>query len=591
MTLAVVGDNDAVRTPPHSHEAERAVLGAVLVLGESALHELDALAVDDLLNPGHREILGTMRALRERGAAVDVLTLGEELRARGVLGKFEGGLAYLAALPSDAPVANVAHHVGIVRKLAGHRRLIALGAEIASSHAADDLAQLLEAAQRRLGDIAAATAPRAKLAALAITAGDEWLTDTLPPREHLLTDRRTNKGAVDRKGTWLFGGRGGAGKGFAVLDLTLAVVTGGDWYGLAASRRGRVLSLTAEDEADDLRRRLKLIADARYPGVTLGDRLVILPLRGRGLSFVAHDRTTGRYSQDVGLDQVLAVVAGERERTRQPFDLVVVDPIARFASVTLDTDSAAATAFIDGCDRLSEAAGGLVLATTHTNKTSRAADKGAAEATDIRGSSALSDGARGVIQLLPEVDPSTKKKTGIVVLSITKGNHVRWWDDIVLRQGDDGLLAPVDEVDRAIAVAERKSRTPERKQADRQARALEQIAGDALVVRHIMAEGYTGRLRLAVQSRLGCGQPRADVAIARVKDEDRVRVSSGVPTRTLETPQDTGCLDELCERETPPYPPGARDTGTPVVSGSGTGVPETPQDTAGHRDTEPGGSQ
>ena len=127
-----------------------------------------------------------------------------------------------------------------------------------------------------------------------------------------------------------------------------------------------------------------------------------------------------------------------------------MDPISRFAGVSVDKDSAAATALVDALDRLSDAAGGLVLGVAHTNKLSRAADKGAAEAADVRGSSGLIDGPRGAIQLVPETDKVTKRPTGRAILSMTKGNHVARWADIILRRGDGGVLEPVDEVERAI---------------------------------------------------------------------------------------------------------------------------------------------
>jgi hypothetical protein len=429
------------------------------------------------------------------------------------------------------------------------------------------------------------------LRSLSVTVTDEWLTDPLPPREHLLTDRRTGLGAVDKTGTWLFAGAGGVGKSYAAADLTLAVGAGGSWYGLDTSGRpGRVLMIVAEDTADDIRRRINRIADRRYPDANIERRIVILPLRGRAFAFVQREQFTGSYLPGEGLRDVIAYVEVDRETSGSPIDLVIVDPAARISGVSLDKDSAAATAFIDALDRLSAAAGGLVLAVAHTNKTSRAADKGAAEATDVRGSSGLSDGARGVIHLVPEVDVRTKKRTGRAILSITKGNHVARWSDIVLLQGAGGVLEPLDEVDRAIWEAQRSKPAGDDKQAARDARALAQIAADARVVRQIMADGYTGRLRSAVQSRIGCGQPRADLAIARVRNEDaRVPVSRGVSEGAREDTRTPAVSQREVVRETP-HTPRHQDTGTPEVSGPGPLVsPRTRQgteDTAGHRDDE-----
>jgi RecA-family ATPase len=400
--------------------------------------------------------------------------------------------------------------------------------------------------------------PGSKLRSLAIAVTDEWLRTPLPPREHLLTDRRTGLGAVDKSGTFLFAGAGGGGKSYATGDLALAVATGRAWYDLGTSgRSGRVLMLVAEDEADDLRRRLKRIADRRYPDAAVGNRIVILPLRGRMVSFVQQDRLTGAYGQGEGLRDLIDYVEAEREVSNAPFDLVIVDPISRFAGVSLDKDSAAATAFIDALDRLSDAAGGLVLGVAHTNKLSRASDKGAAEAADVRGSSGLIDGPRGVIQLAPEVDKHTKKPTGLVILSATKGNHVARWNDIVLRRGEGGVLEPLDEVDRALFEAQRKGQAPAGRQAaresesnarkdrqatakvDRAARARAETRArkdaeaeaDVLVVRQIMASGTAGRLRDLVRAQLHCGADRADALIA--------RASASVPRASDQNPPHT----------------------------------------------------
>ncbi|HVV50497.1 MAG TPA: DnaB-like helicase N-terminal domain-containing protein [Polyangia bacterium] len=586
MSLAVVGDNDVARTPPHNIEAEKSVLGAIFIK-PAALDEVSGdLQVDDFFLPAHREIYETMRELVDRGHPIDYVAVADQLSARGVLSKLEGGESYLLALANAVPTAeNAQHYARLVREKAGRRRAIALAAELSSrAYGTDDLAEVLEEGRARLADLATAAAPRVPmLAACAVTVTDEWLTESLSPHEHLLTDVRTGLGALDKTGTWLFAGAGGAGKSYATVDLALAVATGRAWYCLATSGRpGRVLMLVAEDVADDVRRRMKRVADRRYLDASVQNRIVVLPLRGQSLAFVNREQFTGNYIPGAGLRDVIAFVEAEREAAGAPFALVILDPLARLAGVSLDKDSAAATAIIDACDRLSDAAGGLVLVAAHTNKVSRSAEKRVAESADVRGSTGLIDGARGVLQLMPEVEADTKEPTGRSILSITKANHVARWADIVLLRGDSGVLEPLDEVDRAIWEAERKKPAADGKQAAREARALAQIAADALVVRQVMADGYTGRLRTAVQARIGCGQPRADLAIARVKDEDsRVLVSRGVLAGTPQDTQDTAAgsvSPQSGERDIPPYPPGARDTGTPAVAGAPVSL-GTPQDT------------
>lgn len=122
------------RLPPHSLEAEKVTLGAVLLSHNGdALDALDSLRDDDFFLPGHRDIIQSMRALRAKGRSVEIIGLGDELRLKGALPQLEGGEAYLVALASavntmDAQILE--HNAKIVREKAVLRGLIALGTEI-----------------------------------------------------------------------------------------------------------------------------------------------------------------------------------------------------------------------------------------------------------------------------------------------------------------------------------------------------------------------------------------------------------------------------------------------------------------------------
>jgi len=167
------------RPQPNSVEAERAVLGAVMLEGAGSLRDLDELAIDDLMTPAHREILAAMRDLRARGVAVDLVTLEVEMRARGQLGRLDGGAAYLSALPGDAPCANLEHHVAIVRDLAARRRLIAAGADLASrAHGGDDPAEIIDETRAQLARIGSGRADVEIATISEITAAE---TEPLPP--------------------------------------------------------------------------------------------------------------------------------------------------------------------------------------------------------------------------------------------------------------------------------------------------------------------------------------------------------------------------------------------------------------------------
>lgn len=331
------------------------------------------------------------------------------------------------------------------------------------------------------------------------TATPAWITEALPPREHLLVDARTGRGAMDRTGVWLFAGAGGAGKSYATIDLALAVISGGTWLDTFATRApGRVLILAAEDSTDDIRRRAHAIGAARQIDATCMPRLGILPLVSSVTSLVARVGDVYVASEDTtSLCAQLAV--GE------PYDLVVVDPYGRIAGVCVDADNAAAAATISALAAIASTARGLVLGVTHTSLRARiAARAGAAEgATGVRGATGQTDYARGVIRIEHEEDA--------IYLSLAKANHVAPWERVALRRGDHGELVRVDPGDLPRPIDRAAARESERRERDR----LDDVAARTALGEHPGASHRT--LRSLVMAARACGKDRADSALERVR--------------------------------------------------------------------------
>jgi len=143
-----------IRSPPHSLEAEKAALGAVLI-SQHALDSLGHLAVDDFFSVQHREIFEAMRHLAGAGHPVELVLLEEELRARGILAKLQGGAAYLITCANACATSEHASHYGrIVAEKAQLRRMIALCADVSSRAYGDaDPQELLATLRERTGDI------------------------------------------------------------------------------------------------------------------------------------------------------------------------------------------------------------------------------------------------------------------------------------------------------------------------------------------------------------------------------------------------------------------------------------------------------
>ena len=118
------GGRTVSRVPPNDLDAERAVLGSVMIDNEAAYIALEDLDADDFYHPGHRTLFAAMVSLTTSNQPVDAVTLSAELRGAGTLDQV-GGLSFLAELGEAVPTAaNVKHYAEIVAKKSRARRLI-----------------------------------------------------------------------------------------------------------------------------------------------------------------------------------------------------------------------------------------------------------------------------------------------------------------------------------------------------------------------------------------------------------------------------------------------------------------------------------
>ncbi len=141
---------------PHNPEAERTVLGAVLVDNSAFNSAAEILTRDDFYREAHRRIFEAMAALAEKSQPIDLVTLKDEL-GRGASLEAVGGPAYLASLASGVPrVTSVEQWSRIIKEKAVLRNLIHASNRIAQScyEAEEDAAFLLDRAEKAIFDIA-----------------------------------------------------------------------------------------------------------------------------------------------------------------------------------------------------------------------------------------------------------------------------------------------------------------------------------------------------------------------------------------------------------------------------------------------------
>jgi len=112
------------RPLPHNLDAERSVLGAILLENHALNAAIEKLKSEDFFLDQHRRIFERMIELGEAQHAIDLVTLTEELHRRGELDA-SGGAAYLAQLVDGVPrIVNVDHYARIVKEKAVLRNLI-----------------------------------------------------------------------------------------------------------------------------------------------------------------------------------------------------------------------------------------------------------------------------------------------------------------------------------------------------------------------------------------------------------------------------------------------------------------------------------
>jgi replicative DNA helicase len=146
----------ADRTLPHSLDAERSVLGAILVHNDAFDAAVEVLAPADFFRDAHRRIFEKMITLQERGSAIDYVTLKEELGRCGEVEEI-GGPAYIASLVDGVPHStNVEAYARIVKEKATLRHMIyAANKILGNAYDADEDANvLLDQAEHAIFSIA-----------------------------------------------------------------------------------------------------------------------------------------------------------------------------------------------------------------------------------------------------------------------------------------------------------------------------------------------------------------------------------------------------------------------------------------------------
>ncbi len=142
--------------PPADLEAERAVLGAILIDPVALLSVMERLEEQDFYLDQHRIVYGACLGLQQKGRAVDLLTVTNHLREEGLLERVGGAVAVSALVDALPDIANVGHYADIVLDKAVKRRLMHAARSILDVCAVDsgEAKSAVEQAQKVVYEIA-----------------------------------------------------------------------------------------------------------------------------------------------------------------------------------------------------------------------------------------------------------------------------------------------------------------------------------------------------------------------------------------------------------------------------------------------------
>src|SRR5438445_6064544 len=153
---AVQLDTVLDRPLPQNPDAERAVLGSILINNNAFYRVVGLIDTEDFFKDAHRSTFATMRALAEQSREIDTLTLKDELGKRAQLEQV-GGAAYISSLSDGIPdIANVERYARIVKEKSMLRRLIVMGNSVmrAALDAPNEPGDVLNIAEKSLYEIA-----------------------------------------------------------------------------------------------------------------------------------------------------------------------------------------------------------------------------------------------------------------------------------------------------------------------------------------------------------------------------------------------------------------------------------------------------
>lgn len=143
------------RVPPHNHDAEQSVLGAIFLEPQALITAAEVLVPEDFYRVAHQKIFQTFLTLSDKGEPIDSVSVAEDLMAKKEL-EDVGGLPYISEVANAVPTAaNVSHYAKIVEEKSLLRRLIRVATQIVEDGYTreDEVEALLSEAEKNMMEV------------------------------------------------------------------------------------------------------------------------------------------------------------------------------------------------------------------------------------------------------------------------------------------------------------------------------------------------------------------------------------------------------------------------------------------------------
>src|SRR6185369_1771950 len=107
---------NGLRTPPQDLDAEKALLGSIMIKPESLVDVMEIVTASDFYAEKHRRIFAVMQSLSEKSEPIDIVSVTGSLKEQKILDQI-GGASYLAELTNVVPSAsNLKYYAELVHK-------------------------------------------------------------------------------------------------------------------------------------------------------------------------------------------------------------------------------------------------------------------------------------------------------------------------------------------------------------------------------------------------------------------------------------------------------------------------------------------